>query len=467
MNKRIQAFLTMFLLSIVLATSALASVKIDGVYYELYKKSTPFAKVVKGDGYAGKIVIPNTVTYEGVEYKVTSFAADAFSSNYDITSLVIGDNVTAIEANSFTFCRSLYSVTLGKSLVSIGDKAFCWCSGLAVVKFSDSVTSIGTDAFRDCTSLTSVTIPNKVTSIAEYTFNGCSSLKSVTFPTTLETIGNYSFQGCTALESIIIPNSVTSIGNQAFAGCTKLAGVTLGESLGKLESGAFSNCNDLTNVYCYAATPPSIGWGDPFESSYPDQVNLYVPKSSLELYQKNDYWKKFGFIKAIEGGDGEQQCDIPTITYIDGKLKFRSTTNGAKFMYKITVEDATSSSLLSEGGEVDLTACYDIECYATAPGYKQSSVATAKLYWVKANGNLENTTDNINLAKTRGIVATSQDGIVTLSGLDNGEEVRFYSIDGKQIGAVKAIGGVASQAVSSSSIVIAKLGGQSIKIAVK
>ena len=151
MNKRIQVFLTMFLLSIVLATSALAaSVKIDGIYYELYKKGSPFAKVVKGDGYAGKIVIPNTVTYEGVEYKVTSFAADAFNSNYDITSLVIGDNVTAIEANSFTFCRSLYSVTLGKSLVSIGDKAFCWCSGLAVIKFSDSVTSIGPEAFRDC-----------------------------------------------------------------------------------------------------------------------------------------------------------------------------------------------------------------------------------------------------------------------------------------------------------------------------
>lgn len=54
-----------------------------------------------------------------------------------------------------------------------------------------------------------------------------------------------------------------------------------------------------------------------------------------------------------------------------------------------------------------------------------------------------------------------------LSGLDNDEEVSFYTVDGKQLGATKAIDGVASQAVSSASLVIAKIGGQAIKIAVK
>ncbi len=77
------------------------------------------------------------------------------------------------------------------------------------------------------------------------------------------------------------------------------------------------------------------------------------------------------------------------------------------------------------------------------------------------------TSIDINQAKTRGIVATSHDGIVTLSGLDNGEEVHFYTVDGKQIGTVKAIDGVAYQVVSSASLVIAKIGGQAIKIAVK
>ena len=87
---------------------------------------------------------------------------------------------------------------------------------------------------------------------------------------------------------------------------------------------------------------------------------------------------------------------------------------------------------------------------------------------MKSNATLEDgTSTNISQAKMRGIVATSHNGIVTLSGLDNGEEVRFYSVDGKQIGAVKAIDGVASQAAASASLVIAKIGTQAIKIVVK
>ena len=80
--------------------------------------------------------------------------------------------------------------------------------------------------------------------------------------------------------------------------------------------------------------------------------------------------------------------------------------------------------------------------------------------------NLQNTTTNINQTVTRGIIATSNDGIITLSGLNNGETVRFYTVDGKQLGAAKAINRTASQAASES-FVIAKMGNQTIKIAVK
>ena len=75
-------------------------------------------------------------------------------------------------------------------------------------------------------------------------------------------------------------------------------------------------------------------------------------------------------------------------------------------------------------------------------------------------------TVNINQAKTRGIVASAHDGIVSISGLDNGEVVKFYAADGKLIGSSSAVDGTASCAVSET-MVIAKFCGNAIKVAVK
>ena len=121
---------------------------------------------------------------------------------------------------------------------------------------------------------------------------------------------------------------------------------------------------------------------------------------------------------------------------------------------------------LSQDGKVALVAAYKISAYATADGYQASDKATATLYWINANLETDPST-NINQAKTRGIVATFDGGIVTLSGLDNGEVVSFYSPDGRQLGAAKAENGIASCAVMESGVVIAKVGKDAIKIAVR
>ena len=177
---------------------------------------------------------------------------------------------------------------------------------------------------------------------------------------------------------------------------------------------------------------------------------------------------KYSYIYASKNNEsGEEkpneQCVVPTISYADGKLTFASATPNAEYHYTITDTDM-ASDVYSQDGIVKLSAAYNISAYATADGYKPSDKATATLYWVEAN--LQNTTTNINQTATRGIIVTSNDGIVTLSGLNNDETVRFYTVDGKQLGAAKAVNGTASQAVSES-VVIAKMGNQTIKIAVK
>ncbi len=125
------------------------------------------------DKKAKTVVIPDTVTADGVTYKVTSIAKNAFEGNSDMTSVKIGNNITSIPANAFEGCKKLKSVTIGKNVTTIGDKAF-----------------------YKCTAITKITIPSKVKKIGKSAFEGCKKLKKITMTAgKLKTIGKSAFKG--------------------------------------------------------------------------------------------------------------------------------------------------------------------------------------------------------------------------------------------------------------------------------
>ena len=217
----------------------------------------------------------------------------------------------------------------------------------------------------------------------------------------------------------------------------------------------------LTDVTCLAKIVPST-YSDAFENSYPEYTTLHVPAASINSYKTTDPWSKFGKIVSIEGGSepSTPKCGTPTISYADGTLTFGSDTEGAEFVSDIKDNDIKKHY----DATITLEAAYHISVYATKPGYENSDIAEATLYWVKANGTIST---GINAAKMRGVVATQSDGMVTLSGLDSDEPVTFYTGDGKMVGRVKAINGTASMAVKAGEVVIARFGASSIKMAVK
>ena len=75
--------------------------------------------------------------------------------------------------------------------------------------------------------------------------------------------------------------------------------------------------------------------------------------------------------------------------------------------------------------------------------------------------------DGVESVKERGIAIQSAGGFINISGLDNNETVSFYALDGKSLGTATAINGTTSFAAKSGSVVVAKIGKESIKIAVK
>ena len=423
-----------------------------------------------------------SLTSINIPSSVTSLGDKCFNGCSSLTSINIPSSVKSLGNECFVECRNLTSITIPSSVTSLGNECFAYCGNLTSITIPSSVTSLGAGCFSGCSGLTSITIPSSVTSIGGSCFSGCSSLTSITIPSSVTSLGFDCFSGCSGLTSIDIPSSVTYMGSSCFEGCSGLTSITIPSSVTKLNDDCFKNCSNLTSIIipssvtslfeCFSGCKAlqtvyfkgnvpriygSRGTGIPYTC---------IIKVPVEYHQ--DYKKAFGSnYKYIypwnlnEPGDKPTTpCATPSVSYESGKLKFACETAGAIYHYTINDKDM-ATDVLSEDGKVSLSATYHITVYATADGYTQSQKVLAALYWL--NADIET---KINPAETRAIVASAHDGIVSISGLDNGEVVKFYAADGKLLGSSSAVGGVASCAVSEK-MVIAKIGMDTIKVLMK
>ena len=247
-------FTTLLLLCTTVASAH--DFEVEGIYYTITDATNKTVEVTyRGsyynsydNEYTGSVVIPESVTYDGTTYSVTSIGEIAFRGCTGLTSITIPNSVTSIEHDAFAYCTGLTSITIPNSVTSIENYAFLGCKELTSITIPNSVTSIGNHAFDGCKGLTSITIPNSVTSIGNYAFLGCTGLTSITIPNSVTSIGNNAFDGCTGLTSITIPNSVTSIESYAFYYCTGLTSVVIPNSVTSIEDYAFYYCSGLTSI---------------------------------------------------------------------------------------------------------------------------------------------------------------------------------------------------------------------------
>ena len=270
-----------------IGASAIYDFQVKDVYYKITSLIDKTVKVtyysLDDSGYSGDVTIPETVTYDGTEYRVT-----------------------AINTFAFNDCTGLTSVTIPESITSIGNWAFSGCSGLTSVTLPEGITAIGQGTFSECSGLTSITIPNNVTTIGDFAFFDCGDLTSVTIPNSVTAIDSFAFCFCSSLMAVTIPNSVTTIANRAFENCSNLTFVTIGKGVTTIGDFAFYNCIGLTSVTVYNPTPIDLlnvneeGYTY-FAFEYVDCSNctLYVPAESVNAYKAAAGWKEFGEILPI------------------------------------------------------------------------------------------------------------------------------------------------------------------------
>lgn len=265
-------------------------------YYDAERMETAVAPY----NYSGDIVIPDSVTIDGVTYSVDNIGNYAFRfsditsitlpntivdiGNYafyccGITSISIPNSVKTIGDYAFYNCDSLNSVTLGKGVTRIGHYAF-FHTGLTDIVVPKSVTFLGLEAFgyynmetmvveegntmfdsRDsCNAIIrtasntlvggckNTVIPESVTAIDDGAFYVCEALTSITLSDSIEQIGIRSFNGCINLTSIELPKGLKSLGASVFDGCKSLTSLTIPDSVAVIPDMMCNLCEKLETV---------------------------------------------------------------------------------------------------------------------------------------------------------------------------------------------------------------------------
>ena len=309
------------------------------------------------DGYeaTGDLIIPESVSFGGHNYTVTTIGESAFLYCFYLTNLSLPNTVTTIEASAFAYCQGFTGdLVIPNSVTTVGYGAFQICPGFdGDLIIGSAVTTIEDYAFNSCDGMTgTLYIPSGVQSIGGNSFgycafsgivvdpensvydsrNDCNAIietstnelltgcKNSTIPNTVTSIGYCAFRGIEGLTSIEIPNSVTYIGENAFAFCYDLTGdltipnsvdtidagaffycegfdgiLTIGESVTFIGDQAFRNCSGFTGAVTLATTPPALGdeyGGLVFENfGYPI---LVVPCGCIEAYQNSSWYEPYG-----------------------------------------------------------------------------------------------------------------------------------------------------------------------------
>lgn len=415
------------------------------------------------------------------------------------TNLKIPDGVTSIKKYTFYNCSGLMSVTLPDGVISIEDYAFYGCKGLEKINIPQGVTSIGNFAFSNGPSIASITLPEGLLTVGKCAFGSLCSFSSINILSSVTSIGEQAFPykvktvniqnlenylkikrsgdmfggiaeysivlNGNVLKDLVIPTSVTTIAMNSFDGCTSVESITFHKDVTTIFQNAFNGCENVNKIICQGDTPPVCG-ADALTGISRSECTLYVPKSSGSNYQNTLPWSEFENIVGgnIETPDTPETCEVPVITFDNTtkQLKFESATTGAKYNYTVSSEDMADGGT-SNSGIVQMAGVYDITAYAYADDMYNSEKATAKLLWV--NAVIDSSTEVISAKTQRGVIVSTQNGNINISGTATGETISVYNAAGSLVRKVKAGGENTVISGLEYDVYIVKIGGTSVKIA--
>ena len=296
---------------------------INGLYYMLNAENNE-AELTRessdADSYktVQKVQVPESVSYQGVDFAVTSISDSAFVN-----------------------CTSLNVISLPSEIRTIGRDVFKGCTGLNAVEWNirscgDFSSTEEAPFYSIIKNIQSFTFGKDVQYIPAYLCDGMTSLKGIGLQGSLISIGNYAFANIAnrKFNSIIFPHSVTTIGKHAFDNDIYLENIEFGDNMEYIQDSAFLNCTRVMTMTSWSEFTPNVG--KDAISSIKSSAELYVRSSCLRKYQMDDNWSRF-VLKEIGADETTVSENQVTVVPEDNTALFTWPTNTSADTYTLTI----------------------------------------------------------------------------------------------------------------------------------
>ena len=449
---------------------------------------------------------------------VTDISKLAFYGCTGLTSFIIPNKVNCIYENTFDGCTGLTSVTFPTSLSVIKKKAFIGCTSLTSLDIPN-IYAIEESAFKDCSSLITVSVGEQTNHIYSTAFANCTELSDFycyanKVPSTSSDCFDGSFPEYIVLH--VPTNSVDAYKTvdpwQKFKEIVAITSTKIEKyKLTYMVDNEVYKTDSLEYGAAITPEPDPIkkgytfsGWSE-IPETMPDydvtitgsfSVNSYKLTYMVDNVEYKSFMIEYGAaITPEEAPEKEgytfsgwseipetmpdydvvvtgtftqnklEKCETPSISYDNGQLKMGCATEGVTFITEVKVADA--KQYFDE--TIQLSCIYDISVYATKAGYDNSETVTATLCWIDAEPKTEGISNGVTEVRARAALIKSNGDQFTVEGIDDGQTVEIYSLNGEKRGSAIGKNGVAciDTNVRPGSIVVVKMGEKSVKVIVK
>lgn len=128
--------------------------------------------------------------------------------SYDVTSVVISNDVETINTNAYRYFSNLKQVIFGDSIKTIKEYSFNYCEKLESVVLPKSISKIEQHAFSQCVNLRNFEIPidAPITYWSRCLLWNSPLLRSIVIPKSITRFEQYAIEKCTGVECIDLSN---------------------------------------------------------------------------------------------------------------------------------------------------------------------------------------------------------------------------------------------------------------------